>query len=68
MGFFDQIFDCGIARFAITDPHLDLDEFVMFKCLIQFSGQPGGNPAVTDVDDRLEVMREAAQVFFLFFI
>jgi len=67
-GFFYHRIDRSIARFVVPDSHLDLDEFVMLKCLIQFSGQPGGNPAITDVDDRLEVVREAAQVFFLFFI
>ncbi len=67
-GFFDHCIDRGIACFTIADPHLDLDEFVMLKCLIQFGGQPGGYPAVTNVDDRLEVVREVAQVFFLFII
>jgi len=67
-GFFDHRIDRSIARFAIADPHLDLDEFMMIKCLVQFGGQPGRNPTVTNVDDRLEGVRQATQVFFLFFI
>ena len=58
MGFFDHCIDSGISCFAVADPHLDLDEFVMLERLMQLGGQSVGNPAVSDVNDRLEIVRE----------
>jgi len=39
----------------------------MLQGLVQLGGQATGYPGVADVYDRFEVVRNAAQVFFLFF-
>ena len=68
MGFCNHRIDRVIARAPICRPDPDLDEFVVLQGLMQFSGQPAGNSAVTDLDNRFQVVGETAQVFFLFFI
>lgn len=50
-----------ITRHAVTDPHADLDEFVVVERLDKFGEHGRRHPGLADVYARLEVVRSAAQ-------
>ena len=56
--------DAG-APLSVTDPHFNLDEFMMQECRFEFGSDGGSQAGIAYADNRLELMPEAAKEFFL---
>ena len=54
-----------VAGLAVADSDLDLYEFVMIKCRVEFGDDSRCDTGCARRHDRFEIVTEFAQVFFL---
>jgi 23S rRNA (uridine2552-2'-O)-methyltransferase len=62
-----QLFERGIALVAVTDAGADFDQFVVVERTIEFGSHPVGQSGIAKHDNGAHGMRQAAQMFLLFF-
>ena len=62
-----QLRNDGITDFSIADTNPNLDEFVMIQRRFEFGENRFAEPGIADHDQGLELVAQAAEMFFLVF-